>query len=114
MILHVFAQPGDELKSLFKEQLRERCGNVATIAAQLAAQPFHQVGNRGSIIDVACSQTAGKPLASIIDGQVQQTAKEPAHARLATSSIRGKDAVSTDAFGITDVQRGRVDETDAR
>ena len=102
MILHVFAQPGDELKSLFKEQLRERCGKVATIAEQLAAQPFHQVGNRGSIIDVACSQTAGQQLASTTLGQVQQTAKEPAHARHGPSSIRGKDAVSTDADGITD------------
>ena len=57
--------------SLFKEQLRERCANGATIAEQLAAQPFHQMGNRGSIIDLACSQAAGKPLASITRGQVQ-------------------------------------------
>ncbi len=41
MILHVFAQPGDELESLFKKQLRQGGGNVAAIPKQFAAQSFH-------------------------------------------------------------------------
>jgi hypothetical protein len=51
MILHVFAQPGDELKPMFKEQLREGSGNVAAIPKQLAPQPFDQARHRSAIID---------------------------------------------------------------
>jgi hypothetical protein len=39
MVLDVFAQPGDELESLFKEQMHQGSRNVATIPEQLAAQP---------------------------------------------------------------------------
>lgn len=114
MVLHVFAQPSDELESLFKEQLREGSRNVATIPKQLAAQVFHQVGNWRAIIDVARSQTTRQQLTSIIDGQVQFKAKEPAHARFATPGIHRKDAMLADPFGVTDLQRSRVNEADAR
>ncbi len=40
--------------------------------------------------------------------------KEPAHARLATFGIGRKDAELGDPFGVTDVQRRRVNEADAR
>lgn len=114
MVLHVFAQPGDELKPLFKEQFAQGSGNVATIPEQLATQVFDHGSNGSAIIDLAGSQTTGQHLAVIIDGQVQFEAEEPAHARLATSGIRRKDALSTDPFGVTDLQRSRVDEADAR
>ena len=71
MILHVFAQAGAELQSLFKEQAREGSGDGAAIPKQLASQSFHQVGNRTPIIDVAWSQTTGQQVDSVIDGQVQ-------------------------------------------
>src|SRR5579863_290750 len=113
MMLHVFAQAGDELEPLFKEQLRERSGDVATISKQLATQPLDQVRHRSAIIDLAGSQTTRKPLASIIDGQVEFEAVQPAHAGCAPFSIGGKDAMLTDPFGITDCQRSRVNEADA-
>src|SRR5579859_5274248 len=37
LVFHVFAQSGDELESLFKEELRERSGNVAAISEQFPA-----------------------------------------------------------------------------
>src|SRR5438067_6218241 len=46
MILHVLAQPDDEMEPLFKEQLRQGSANVAAISKQLASQSFHHVGNR--------------------------------------------------------------------
>lgn len=57
MILHVFAQPGDELESLFKEPLREGSGDVAAIPKEFATQPFHHVRHGSAIIDIAWSQT---------------------------------------------------------
>ncbi len=113
LVFHVFAQPSDELKSLFKEQLGERSGNVAAIPKQLAAQPFDQLWHRSAIIDVARSQTARQQVAAVIDRQVQFKAEKPAHRRLAAPGIGGKDAMLTDALGITDFQRGGIDETDA-
>ena len=55
-VFHVFAQPGDELESLFKEQLRQGSRNVAAIAEQLATQPFDHLRNRSPIIDIAWRQ----------------------------------------------------------
>ena len=101
-VFHVFAQSGDELESLFKEPLAQGSANGAAICEQLAAQSFDQVRNRSPIIDVACSQATGEQIASIIDRQVQLKAEKPPHARLATPSINRQDAVSTDAFRITD------------
>lgn len=114
MVLHVFAQPSDELESLFKEQLREGSRNVAPIPKQLAAQFFHQVGNWRPIIDVARSQTTRQQLAAIIDRQVQFKAKEPPHARFATAGIGRKDAMLADPFWVTHFQSSRVNEADAR
>lgn|SRR5579875_1288 len=113
MVLHVFAQPGHQMQPLFKEQLRQGKGNVATIPKQLAAQPFHQSWNRRAIIDVAWRQTTSQQFASIIDGQVQFKPKEPSHARLAAPGIGGKDAMLTDPLGITDCQGRRINEADA-
>ena len=39
-IFHVFAQSGDEMETLFKEQLREGNGNVTAVPKELAAQLF--------------------------------------------------------------------------
>jgi hypothetical protein len=101
-VFHVFAQSGDELEALFKEQLREGSGNVAAISEQLAAQSFDHVRNRSPIIDVLGSQATSQQIASIIDHQVQFKAEKPPHARLATPGINRKDVVSTDPFRITD------------
>ena len=113
MVLHVFAQSGDEMKSLFKKQVREGSGNISAIPKQLATQPFDHARHRSAIIDIAWSETTSQQLASIIDGQVQLKPKEPAHARLATFGIRRKDAVRCDPFGITDLHRSRVNKADA-
>jgi hypothetical protein len=94
LIFHVFAQPGDELESLLKEQLCEGSGNVAAIPEQLPAQVFHHLRNWCPVIDVAWGQTTSQQIPSIIDRQVQFKPKKPAHARLATSGIHCKDAVS--------------------
>src|SRR2546429_8528424 len=96
MIFHVFAQPGDEMEPLFKEQLREGSRNVAAIPKELAAQSFHHLRNRSPIIHIAWSQTTSQQIAAIIDSQVQFKTEEPAHACLATPGISRKDAVSAD------------------
>ena len=114
MILHVFAQSGDELEPLFKEQLCERSGNVAAIPKQLALQVFDQVRHRSAIIHIAWGQAASQQFPSVIDGQMQLKAVKPSHAGLATPGIGGKDAMQADPFGITDFQRSRVNEADAR
>jgi hypothetical protein len=77
-------------------------------------QPFDQGRNRSAIIDIAWGQATSQQLASVIDCQVRLEAKEPAHACLPTSGIRSKDAVSTYPFWVTDLQRSRVNEADAR
>lgn len=113
VVLHVFTQPGNELESLFKEQLRERSRDVATIPEQLAVQLFDQARNWSAIIGVAWRQATRQQFASVIDRQMQFETKEPAHARLPAPGVRRKDAVPTDALGIAHFQRGRVDEADA-
>jgi len=100
MVLHVFAQSGDEVESLLKKQLSQGSGNVAAISEQLAAQVLDHAGNRCSIIDIAWSQTTGKQVSLIVDCQMQLKAKEPAHRRLATFGISRKDAVLANSFGI--------------
>jgi len=109
---HVFAQPGDELESLFKEQFGQGSGNVAAIPEQLATKSFDHARNRSPIINVAWSQTTSQQIPSVIDRQVQFKSEEPAHARFATSGVSRKDAVSTDPLGMTDFQRSRIDEAD--
>jgi len=69
MVLHVFAQPGNEVESLLKEQLGEGSRDGAAIPKQLAVQPFDQGRNRNAIIDVAWRKATGQPFASIIDCQ---------------------------------------------
>src|SRR5579863_7789540 len=113
LVLHVFAHFRDEVKTLFKEQAHERSGNVAAISDELAAQSFHHLRNGSAIIHIARSQTTSEQIATIIDSQVQFEAIKPAHAALATAGIGSKDAMLADPFGITDLQRGRVNKTDA-
>ena len=104
LIFHVFAQAGDEMESLFKEQCGQGSGNVATVPKELATQLFDHRGNRSTIIDIARGQTTRQQFALVIDRQVQLKTKEPAHAALAPLGIRHKDAVLVDLFGITDLQ----------
>ncbi len=113
LIFHVFAQSGDQMEPLFKEQCGQGSGNVATIPEELATQFFDHRGNRLAIIDIARGQTTRQQFALVIDRQVELETEEPAHAALATLGIRRKDAVLVDPFGITDFQRRRVDEADA-
>lgn len=112
MVLHVFAQPGDKLKSLFKEQFGQGNGNGAAIPKELATKSFDQLGNRRPIIDIARCQTTGQQAAPVIDRQMQLEAKEPAHRSLAPPGIGGKDPMLTDPFGVTDLQGGGIDKTD--
>lgn len=114
MILHVLAQSRDEMESLFKEQLRQGGGDVPTICKQLASQSLHHSGNGRPIIHIARRQTTGQQITTIIDRQVQLEAVKPAHTGLAASCIESLDAMLPDAFGITDDQRSRVNEADAR
>jgi len=109
---HVFAQTGDELESLFKELGSQRSRDIAAISDQFASQTFDQCWNRLAVIDIAWRQTTRKPLATIIDGQVQLETKEPAHSRLASPGISSKDPMLTDPFGVTDFQGGRIVKTD--
>ena len=87
------------------EQLREGSGNVAAIPKQLAPQLFDHARYRSTIIYIARSQTTRKPLASIINRQVEFEAVKPAHAGFAPFGIGGKDAMLTDPFGITDAAK---------
>src|SRR6266566_3333357 len=77
MILHVLAQPRDQMQPVFKEHLRQGSGNVAAISKQLATQSFHHLRNRSAIIHMARSQTTSQQVASIIDGQVEFEAVKP-------------------------------------
>ena len=104
MVLHVFAQPSDEMEPLFKKQLCQGSGNVAAISEQLAAQSFHHLGNRSPIIHIARRKPSSQQVALIIDGQVEYEAVKPSHACFATPSIGDKDTMLT-PFGITDFQR---------
>src|SRR5947208_1042949 len=113
LVFHVFAQSGDEMESLFKEQLRQRGANVATIPEQLAAQMFDHAGHRIAIVHVPWSQATGQQFSLIVDGQMQFEPKEPSHARFPSSGIRRKDAMLTNSFGITDLECSRIDEADA-
>ena len=69
LTFHIFVQSRDQVHPLFKKQLREWDGNVATISEQLATQFFHELRNRCSIIDIARSQTTAQQFAALIDGQ---------------------------------------------
>ena len=105
VIFHVFAQPGDEMESLFKEQGGQGSRNVTTIPEELATQFFDHRGNRLTIIDIAWGKPSRQQFALVIDRQVQFKPKEPAHTALAPLGISRKDPVLVDPFGITDFQR---------
>ena len=90
--------------SLFKKQCGQGGRNGAAIPKQLASQPCHHLRDRRPIIDVTWSQAASQQLTSIIHGQVELEAKEPAHAGLATPGVSRKDAMTTDSSGVTDFQ----------
>ena len=66
------------------------------------------------IIDVAWGQAERQDLALIIDDQVELEAVKPADRGLATSGTSIKNAMLMDASVVTDGQRGRFDEADAR
>ena len=97
MVFHVFTQSGDELKPLFKEQVRQGSGNIAAIPEQLATQMFDHASNGSAIIDVARSETKGQEFALIIDDQVQLEAEEPADRGLPPLGQPGEHAVLGDA-----------------
>src|SRR5579872_3196814 len=113
LVFHVFAQPRDELEPLFKEQSSQGSGNIAAVPEEFAAQPLDHRGDRLTVIHIAGSQTTGEQLAAVVDRQVEFKAIKPAHGRLATSSISGKDPMLTNPPGITDLQGGGIDKTDA-
>src|SRR5438045_8937724 len=111
MVFHVFTQSGDELKPLFKEQVRQGSGNIAAIPEQLATQMFDHASNGSAIIDVARSQATGKQFTLIIDSQVQLEAVKPAHTRFPSPGIQRKDTILADPFRMTNLQRGSINET---
>ena len=55
LVLHVFSQSGDEMKSLFKEQFGQGSANVASIPKQLASPSFDPALHRLAIINLAWS-----------------------------------------------------------
>src|SRR2546426_646829 len=112
LVLHVFAQPSDELESVFKEQSSQGSRDIAAIPKQLAPQMFDHLGNRLPVIHIAGSQTTSQQITAVVDRLVQFKAIKPAHRRLATPGIRGKDPMVTDPLGITDGKRGGIDKTD--
>lgn len=113
LILHVFTQPCDELETVFKKESGQGSRDVASISNQLASQMLDHLWDRLAIIHVAWGQTTGQQVAAVVDGQMQFEAVKPAHTGLAALGINRKDAVRTDAFGITDGKRGRINEADA-
>src|SRR5512135_2137944 len=94
LVFHVFAQPGDELEALFKEQSSQGSRDIAAIPKQLAPQTFDQSWNRLTVINIAGSQTTGQQIAAVVDRQVQFKAVKPAHQSLATPGISCKDIVN--------------------
>src|SRR6266567_2471412 len=112
LVFHVFAQPSDELESLFKEQSSQGSRDIAAIPKQLAPQTSDHLGNRLTVINIAGSQTTGQQIAAVVDSQVQFKAVKPAHGSLTTPGISCKDPMVTDPLGITDFQGGGIDKTD--
>ncbi len=77
--MHLFAQLGDEVKSLCDQQVQgQGLGEITFIAKELACKSCGQLRNRVLIIDVAWGQAKGQLLPLIIDDQVQLEAVEPA------------------------------------
>jgi hypothetical protein len=46
MVLHVFAQPNDEVQSLFKEQVRQGSRDVTPISKELASELLNKRWDR--------------------------------------------------------------------
>lgn len=112
-IFHVLAQSGHEVKSLLEKQMGKRSRDVATISKELAPKPFDHGWNRSPIIDIAWRQATGQQLSLIVDRQVQLKTKESPHTRFASLGVYSKDAMLADPFGITHVQRRRINEANA-
>ena len=100
--------------SLFQEQSREGSRDIAAIPKQPASQTFDHLRNGLTIIDIARSQTTSQQIAAVLDCRMQLEAVKSSHTCLDAISIGGKDAMLADALRMTDFQRRRVNEADAR
>jgi len=72
------------------------------------------MGNGLAVIGVSRGQGQVEQLASVVDHQMQLEAKEPTHRSLTPCRQVAKHAMLADAFVVTDLEAGRIDEADAR
>lgn len=114
LVFHVLTESGNELESVFKEQIREGSRDRATIPKQLAAQMFDHLGNGLTVIDIAGSQTTCQQLPAVVDGQMQLEAVKPSRTALAALGVSGKDAMLANALRMTGFQRRGVNEANTR
>ncbi len=113
-VLHIFAEFGDQLQMLVIEQfLKNRFGDVAPVAKQLAKQMLGELGQRHSVIHIACGQISGQQLTAVIDHHMQFETIEPAHRVLAPFGYTSKNLVGGDTRVVADTDRRRIDKTDA-
>lgn len=110
LVLHVLFQFGDQLDTLFVEQLEQYLRDVAPIPENFAEGPLTQSLNRLAIIHVAGRDDHAEQFASVIDDQMNFEAIEPTNARLATFGDPAKDLVGVDSTVVADGDTRCVDE----
>ena len=90
--------------------VKERLGDVALVAEELAKQALRQVGQGLAVIHVARSQLASQYFAPVIDAQVEFEAIKPTHRGLAPRCDTGKDLVARNPFVMAYLDGGGVHE----
>ena len=113
VVLHVAANPGDQVKAPLPESLQQRLGNIAFISKDLPLQSSGHILKRVAVVSAAIRNPEGHDLALVIDEQMELEAKEPAHGGTTTLGQPLEDPVPADSCIVADRQLGTVGKVDA-
>jgi hypothetical protein len=111
-----FHVPFDRSKQLhppLQQPRHQEFGEGAFIPTQFSIETLGQLWKGTTISHIRLGQTTRKPLALIVDHQMELEAVEPIHRILAALGQPGSVALMVDAAMVTDHQLGRINTGEA-
>jgi len=111
-VLHVPLDPGNQLDSLTKQEIKQILRDVSLVTKELTEYVFDHIRHRFSIIHIAWCEAKGKEFSLVIDNEMKLKAIEPSHCVLATLSHVREDSMRANPTVMADNYGHRINEGD--
>ena len=111
-VFHVPLDPGNQLDSLTKQEIKQILRDVSLVTKELTEYVFDHIRHRFSIIHIAWCEAKGKEFSLVIDNEMKLKAIEPSHCVLATLSHVREDSMRANPTVMADNYGHRINEGD--